>query len=274
MRRVVAAVLLAVLGCGDATAPLPQGATEFTPPSQYAFWWSMTEECSGLTGDMSAIRWYAVPYTAALGKDVDGLYYTTSHRIILLADSISSGQVVRHEMLHALGAEPGHPAKYFQDRCQGAVNCSSACISDGGARPPVDSTGPIVSPGQLDLTAFTNPDTPTAGDSSWLALTIQVRNPHPYPVRVALTEVFGTPVSETFGLITTSCPASVIYQPPVYDWIHGNRIVLAAGEVRRRVFDIGNWSCRRRINAYFNDMTIMNRVVSPIGPASRTKNAP
>jgi len=274
MRRVVAAALFAVLGCGEATAPLPQGATQFTPPSQYAFWWSMTEQCSGLTGDMSTIRWYVVPKAGALGKDVDGLYYTTSRRIILLSDSVSSGQVVRHEMLHALGAEPGHPAKYFQDLCGGAVNCSSVCVSDGGARPAVDSTGPIVGPSQLDLKAFTTPETPNAGDSSWLALTIQIRNPFPHPVRVSLTEVFNTPASETFGFTTNACPVGAYYQPPVYDWIPGNRIVLDSGEVRRRVFDIGNWSCPRHIVAFFNSVTIMDRTVLPITTSTHTTGTP
>jgi hypothetical protein len=228
----------------------------------------MTEQCSGLGGDMSAIQWYVVPNSGALGQDVDGLYYTSSHRIILLSDSVSSGQLVRHEMLHALGAGPRHPAKFFQDLCGGVVDCRSACVKDGGARPPVDSSGPIVQPGQLELTAYTDPDIPNSGADTWVALTMQLTNPYPYPVRVQLTPVYHTPASETFGFTMNSCPVGAFYQPPIYDWIPGDRMVLAAGEVRRRVFDITQWTCPRRIVAYFNSETIMDRNVVPIAPAS------
>jgi len=240
------------------------------PPAQYAFWWAMTAQCSGLSADMSTIQWYVVPSAGDLGPDVDGLYYPKTHRIVLLADSVSSGQLVRHEMLHALGAEPGHPAKYFQDGCGGVVDCFAACVKDGGGRAAVDSAGPVVDPKLLEITASLDPGIPTAGDSSWAALTVRVFNPYPYAIRVGLTQIFNTPASETFGYTISSCNFGQFYNAPVYDYVFGNRLVLGAYETRKRVFDIRDWSCSRGIVAWFNSDTVFNKVVVPIKSASHT----
>ena len=134
LTRFIAAGMLVLLGCGDAVAPLPADAAAMIPPAQYALWWTLTETCSGLTGDMSTVKWYTVPTTKSLGTDVNGVYYTSSRRIVLLADSASSPFLVRHEMLHAFIAQPGHPAKYFQDRCAGVVDCNGSCITDPSAK--------------------------------------------------------------------------------------------------------------------------------------------
>ena len=131
------------------------------PLPQYATWWSITEQCSGLSGDMSAIQWYTVPGRGTLNDDnADGIYFIESHRIVLAGDSVSSGQLVRHEMLHALGATPGHPAQYFQDLCGGIVDCEEACIRSGGGAPPVDSLGPLVQPSEMTITATADPRVP------------------------------------------------------------------------------------------------------------------
>ena len=36
----------------------PPGATVLTPPPVFTRWWAMTEACSGITRDMSAVTWY------------------------------------------------------------------------------------------------------------------------------------------------------------------------------------------------------------------------
>lgn len=214
---------------------------------------------------MSTISWYVVPTAGSLGKDVDARYYPSTHSIVLLGDSSSSGHVVRHEMLHALGALPGHPALYFQDHCGGIVHCSTTCIADGGPpASPVDTTGPLIDPDLLDVTASLEPNVPTSGDSSWAALTVQVMNQYPYAVRVRLDPVFNTAASETFGFVITSCDPRTFYDAPVYDWIPGTHMALAPGEVRRRMFDIRGWGCSRGLVAYFNSDTILKRTVVPI----------
>jgi hypothetical protein len=259
-----------VLGCGDAVAPLPAGAVRMDPLPQYQMWWQFTEQCSGLTGDMSTIQWFRVPATGTLNDDhADGIFYTESRRIVLAGDSIASGQLVRHEMLHALGATPGHPAAYFQDRCGGIVDCQAACLSDGGTV-PVDSAGSFVDPMWLLVTTKFEPIVPIKSHDTWAALTIRIENPFPEAVRVHLTPVSGTKSSETFGYKYAPCSAPNQFHLPVYDWIDGDVFVIGPHAVKQRMFDIGDWNSCRVLTPFFNRDTLARLVIDPIIKASRS----
>src|SRR5438874_9983200 len=77
MVRVISVfLLLAAIACETSTAPLPDGAVEFNAPAVYPRWWALTQECSGLTGDLSAVHWYLVPNADLLhlkdGRSVNG----------------------------------------------------------------------------------------------------------------------------------------------------------------------------------------------------------
>lgn len=102
---------------------LPAGAVIFTPPAQYVQWWDATESCSERRGDMQRIEWYVVPgaatFPTAQGEKV-GIRIKAGDRItVVLAGQYQMHEmVVRHEMLHALLAEPGHPDEYFTQRCR------------------------------------------------------------------------------------------------------------------------------------------------------------
>lgn len=268
----VGALLLVSLGCGDATAPLPNGAVEMAViPSQYPMWWSITEQCSGLRGDMSRISWYVVPGQKVLNEDGDdGLYYTNSHRIVLAGVDVDSGRVVRHEMLHALIGAVGHPAGYFQRACGAAVDCQSNCIRDGGAPPPVDSTGPYVSLSTLAVMTSVYPTVPLESDSSWIALTITIQNQYSSAVRVRLTPVSGSPVqaSETFGFSIANCLPPNPYEAPTFDWIDGELLVLGPLEVKQRMFDIPRWSRCRVVSPFFNSRQLAPIRIQPIRAAN------
>jgi hypothetical protein len=130
VRRSVAAPLLWLLALSGAAAcemlappePLPAAAEPAFPSSQYARWWAETENCSGLRGDMTAIAWYVVPdassFSTEIGEKV-GLWSrsTEGARVVLAGKFARNELVVRHEMLHALLGQTGHPPEYFTRRC-------------------------------------------------------------------------------------------------------------------------------------------------------------
>lgn len=100
--------------CGTLTAPrdVPRDARPFTPPRAYAATWSELEACSGLRGDFSRVRFYEVDSLPdrAVGRTVDRSVY-------LVALFRESDAVVRHELMHALVQQRGHPTRYFRGAC-------------------------------------------------------------------------------------------------------------------------------------------------------------
>ena len=117
-RRVVLAVLWCILaGCVEPFAP-PPGTYRFEAPAAYQAAWDSVEACSGLSGDMARIQWYAVPQSAFyVGKTLTFGVWTPPHTIYVAEwakdDSLGHYLTVRHEMLHDLlggGAEgQAHP---------------------------------------------------------------------------------------------------------------------------------------------------------------------
>jgi hypothetical protein len=120
----LALAALLVGGCShDPTPVLPDGAVAFTAPTTYLTWWDRTSQCSELSGSMAKVEWYVVPDVATFpteqGEKV-GIRVKSGDRIqIVLAGQYQMHEmVVRHEMLHALLREPGHPEVYFTERCR------------------------------------------------------------------------------------------------------------------------------------------------------------
>jgi hypothetical protein len=107
----------------EPVAILPEGAVAFVAPEEYAAWWERTEACAQLQGDMQRVEWYVVPDVATFETDLGekvGIRVQTGDRVrIVLAGQYQRHEmVVRHEMLHALLKQPGHPELYFVNRCQ------------------------------------------------------------------------------------------------------------------------------------------------------------
>lgn len=123
--RLATATFLAA--CSDLTAPVLPPAVLLQPPAVYRSWWRQVEECSGRTADFTRTRFYTViptPNEDSLyfrdprtGQYLDGEWVPSSNAIYLAAGQVTNPGVVRHEMLHAILREIGHPARYFADRC-------------------------------------------------------------------------------------------------------------------------------------------------------------
>ena len=114
-----------VSGCSSLSPSepsLPTGAVAVSAPPVYSEWHQLTQQCSGLSDDFSAIQFYVVPgvdaFPTAEGPKV-GLWQREGgvNRIVIAGNYAEHEMVVRHEMLHALLQREGHPASYFVDRC-------------------------------------------------------------------------------------------------------------------------------------------------------------
>jgi hypothetical protein len=125
-----------VLGCGaDAVAPAVH--ERFDPPAEYRSWFSATEACSGLTGDFERLRFYRVPgeeFACPSGMCV--ARWTDEHHIYMADPFLANEMVVRHEMLHDLIGQAGHPDPPF-----GESGCGLTWTSWTGRLagiPPID----------------------------------------------------------------------------------------------------------------------------------------
>jgi hypothetical protein len=133
----LAGLIAGALACAPVApqvTPTPEryaGLLEFPAPQIYSQWWANIERCSGLTGDLTQLRFYVAPRPvltlATRGGLYAGLYYPEDKRIIFGLWEPGDSVVVEHEFLHAImdfnGLRPpdgGHPLHFFRDLC-GAV---------------------------------------------------------------------------------------------------------------------------------------------------------
>jgi hypothetical protein len=237
-----------------------------SPLPQYALWWRLTERCSQHSGDLEALNWYVVPGATSFGsEELQGEYSSHSHRIVLAGRSTRDGQLVRHEMLHALIGKPGHPAEYYQRRCGGIVACEGQCLSDGGPRPAVDSSGPVVNAADLSVTARADSTAPSLSrDSGWVALTIEVQNVRSTAVRVHLQPLLpGYFASATYGYRPNLCGRPQ-FEDANYFYATDSTLVLGPGEVQRGVFDFQVWSVCTLVKPFFNNVTLQYIRIDPV----------
>ncbi len=116
--------LLGLLGAcrpAKSTTPLPPNAVAFVAPPLFAEWWARTESCSGRRGNLSEIAWFVVPgaeFTTNRGVKVASWARAGAGiQIVVAGDFVNDEMVVRHEMLHALLDESGHPDGDFVAKC-------------------------------------------------------------------------------------------------------------------------------------------------------------
>ena len=90
---------------GAPLAPIER-AWEVPTLELYTEWWQKTEACSGRTGDMSKVKFFAVDApNGAIGLNgtiAHGWWVRQGNRIYLPANALGEEWLVRHEMLHAL----------------------------------------------------------------------------------------------------------------------------------------------------------------------------
>jgi hypothetical protein len=183
------------------TDPLPPDAQMIRPPAVYQHWWAMTEACSGRSGDMSAVRWYEVPGSAMVhkGQTVNGYWSSLANEIVLPEDYVHAGFAVRHEMLHALLREGGHPRDQFLGACAALVDCGDLCARDAGAwNPPMpfvpEPADSVVVTAEIALAPL------DADGDRWLSLWVSVRNPSARAIFVESPVVSPTPPAFGFDV--------------------------------------------------------------------------
>lgn len=223
-------LLLALAACESPTGVrLPVSAVRFSPPSIYRQWWALTEQCSGRQGSFDAVSWYVVPDARTLNgtKGLNGIWYATNQIVIAGAnDGISAGELVRHEMLHALLRGGDHPRDMFVRRCGGVVVCVDACLSEAGPPPAPDPAARLEPDSALDVTVDVIPDAPGSGTwDGYLMMIVHAHNRAGYPI-----------VSKRggFGYILFGNGASVQYDLPV-EAPEDTRF--DAGETKSFIFD-------------------------------------
>lgn len=182
---------LGLVGCNDVSGPrLPTGAVRLAPlPPEYAHWWSLTERCSGLEGDLDSVGWFVLPGVWRIpgSRGAVAGYDARGHHILVVEGFERDGSLVRHEMLHALlRRERGHRRDLFVEACGGVVSCGEDCRQDAGSAPSWDLSAPMAAPGSLDLRAEVLPDTlrfpsRTHGCAS---VVVSIGNPNPGTVAV------------------------------------------------------------------------------------------
>jgi hypothetical protein len=109
--------------CRHSLTPPPfPDAVPITAKSSYALWWNVVENCSGIHGELTRVRWSMVsrPYLLKRGTDlVYGLWSPRENSITLAQGYLVEGHLVRHEMLHSLLQSGDHDPQYFRVRCGG-----------------------------------------------------------------------------------------------------------------------------------------------------------
>jgi hypothetical protein len=196
---------LPLLEACDLTGPaLPAGAEHFVPPAAYQQWWQLTEECSGSSGSFADVRWYRVPGVDVIplgdGTSVNARWDASGNRIILAGDTEFAGDLVRHEMLHALLRSGGHPRNAFIARCGGVVVCAQECIADAGPAPRPDPEAQVVAPSALEIGVEVTPAAPSSSvnDGNFM-MVVTARNSSASPVIVQLPASGDAGPSVSFG---------------------------------------------------------------------------
>lgn len=217
---------------------LPDGTLRFTPPAVYNVWWSMASECSGRTGALSAVEWFLVPGVAEFeheGRKVSGYWSRVSNRVVVAEKAMLDGPLIRHEMLHALEHNVGHPRQAFLQRCGGVVVCITSCISEAGQSPPPRAGLARVRPEDMDVGVLVDPGAPgRATDDGHFRLTVTVRNPRADSVVVLLPSMSDGAPPPSFRFEVHSATLGLWYQERAWD---SGSLVFAPGQVRRVVYD-------------------------------------
>ena len=234
--------MLWLVACESPTG-LPPGAQRFTPPAVYRQWWALTEGCSGLHGSFDAVEWYVVPNASTLrlddGEVVNAEWQPKGNRITVAAepDGPYAGDLIRHEMLHALLQTGGHPREAFIGRCGGVVVCVTGCDAGPAAAAAPDPNAVAVDPSVLEIgvevttTPATRPDT-----ERYVMMVITAHNPskEPWQVRLQPSGDAGAPASFSYMLEERALRTQVWYDMRA-DAPEVTRF--AAGETKRFIFD-------------------------------------
>jgi hypothetical protein len=235
-----AVLLVALVACTTPTEPrFPDDAIPLDVPPQFALWWRMTEACSGLRGDLHAVRWYVQPGVETLHIPGDhegqygGYWWAIGNRILLTEKAVTEGWLVRHEMLHALIGRAGHPRAAFGDGCGGIVTCTGECRREAGLDPQPAVDAVEIDATELDVSVSVVPS-PTFGrheNGGWFAYVVTATNPRPEAVWVRVKR----PRPDAHGAATFG----FVEGPTVwsYAWTTELRIAFGPRQTKRYTYD-------------------------------------
>ena len=184
------------------------------------------------------MSWYRVPGTTiplAEGTLVNGRWDKSANRIVLAGNAEFAGDLVRHEMLHALIRAPGHPRAEFISRCGGVVVCTQQCIREAGPAPQTNPLAVSVAPTALQIGVEVAPSAPGSSiNDGNLMMIVTARNPSSSPVIVQLpvSGDGGPPASFSYDLVSSSRGQSydMRAEVPEDSWF-------APSEEKRFIFD-------------------------------------
>jgi hypothetical protein len=108
----------------------------------YQEWWDKTVACSGHSGKMTDVNFYAVDAPSGAielaGEMAHAWWVREGNRIYLPANALGEEWLVRHEMLHALLKRGSHPAEVFVQACHVASSAvwrdSTLAVDPGNPR--------------------------------------------------------------------------------------------------------------------------------------------
>jgi hypothetical protein len=144
------------------------------------------------------------------------------------------GDLVRHEMLHALLQVDGHPRASFLGSCAGVVICDQDCISSTDPFVGFGGAVPVVAPDSIDVSVAIDPGSPGSGtDAGFFTASVTARNPRPTPVVVQL------PSQSTFSYDVRGPSGGIEGGVVVFDT---SQVVFGPYETKRQLFDfvVGN----------------------------------
>jgi hypothetical protein len=124
--RAFALASAVIVGCG--VGPDPDGLPSNTvleaipTPFEYEPWWEEISDCSGIAGDLDRVSFLVVVQPLLLNGGAfpcgDGLIcnglWESPHTITLAPAHVATEKLVKHEMLHDLVGQSGHPPLFEQ----------------------------------------------------------------------------------------------------------------------------------------------------------------
>ncbi len=123
-RAVIGTLVFALAGCSvithlvvPSTQPPVSGASRFEPPEKYTTFWKTLEGCARIKGNYKAIAWFKADSVTVDGTDYNAYWFGKWNRVVIRSDRLDNDATIKHEMMHALIQNGGHPATYFSGRC-------------------------------------------------------------------------------------------------------------------------------------------------------------
>lgn len=234
MRSIPPAARLLLAGIALlAACDLPTAATfpeddlvALEPPPQFAYWWSLVEQCSGRTSSLATVRWFTTRSGPVMveGTSYDGYWWRDGNRVAV--GNPDDGRTVRHEMLHALLDRGDHPLDMFAGRCAGVVGFRTAPESHGV--PPLFGARARTVPAEsaLVVTIARDPVAPSRSErGGWFTYVVTARNTTGAPVWVPLHGYTAAYYVREEGLAGT------------YEETRAARVFFLPGQERRVVLD-------------------------------------